>query len=78
MPSEAVVLISIIQQGTVTNDVARAVQEAKQGHIKFKMDNTSNVHVGLGKVLPSSNRILYLKSNICVMEMIQNLVTIYV
>ncbi|KAH9791364.1 Ribosomal protein L1p/L10e family [Citrus sinensis] len=38
------------KQGTVTNDVARAVQEAKQGHIKFKMDNTSNVHVGLGKV----------------------------
>ncbi|GAY54293.1 hypothetical protein CUMW_155590 [Citrus unshiu] len=38
------------KQGTVTNDVARAVQEAKQGHIKFKMDNTSNVHAGLGKV----------------------------
>ncbi|XP_031256073.1 uncharacterized protein LOC116114057 [Pistacia vera] len=38
------------KQGTVTNDVARAVQEAKQGHIKFKMDNTSNLHVGLGKV----------------------------
>ncbi|KAL5793597.1 hypothetical protein ACOSP7_002191 [Xanthoceras sorbifolium] len=38
------------KQGTVTNDVVRAIQEAKQGHVKFKMDNTSNVHVGLGKV----------------------------
>ncbi|KAI9176548.1 hypothetical protein LWI28_004125 [Acer negundo] len=38
------------KQGTVTNDIARAVHEAKQGHVKFKMDNTSNVHVGLGKV----------------------------
>lgn len=43
----------------MTNDVARAVQEAKQGHIKFKMDNTSNVHVGLGKVPLSSNIVLY-------------------
>ncbi|KAJ0112900.1 hypothetical protein Patl1_02454 [Pistacia atlantica] len=48
------------KQGTVTNDVARAVQEAKQGHIKFKMDNTSNLHVGLGKV-PSSPNIVSLK-----------------
>ncbi|KAK3183973.1 hypothetical protein Dsin_031259 [Dipteronia sinensis] len=38
------------KQGTVTNDIARAVHEAKQGHVKFKMDNTSNVHVGLGKL----------------------------
>lgn len=52
----------------MTNDVARAVQEAKQGHIKFKMDNTSNVHVGLGKVPSSPNIVLYVNRIIHVLK----------
>ncbi|KAK8477962.1 hypothetical protein V6N11_058038 [Hibiscus sabdariffa] len=37
------------KQGTVTKDVTKAVKEAKQGQVKFRMDKTSIVHVGIGK-----------------------------
>lgn len=36
--------------GSVTNDVAAAVTDAKRGRIDFKIDKTAIVHVGLGKV----------------------------
>ena len=35
--------------GTVTSDVAKAVQEVKKGKIEFKVDRTGNVHVPVGK-----------------------------
>ncbi|GAB2293286.1 hypothetical protein Dimus_027490 [Dionaea muscipula] len=37
------------KKGTVTNDIAAAVKEAKQGLLDFKMKD-SIVHVGIGKV----------------------------
>ncbi|XP_057954634.1 large ribosomal subunit protein uL1c isoform X2 [Malania oleifera] len=37
------------RKGSVTNDVARAVKEAKRGFVEFRMDNTAIVHAGLGK-----------------------------
>ncbi|CAN1224005.1 50S ribosomal protein L1 [Linum grandiflorum] len=37
------------KQGTVVSDVTRAVKAAKQNQIKFRMDKSSIVHVGLGK-----------------------------
>ncbi|OVA00114.1 Ribosomal protein L1 [Macleaya cordata] len=36
--------------GSVTSDVAAAVQDAKRGRIDFKIDKTAIVHAGLGKV----------------------------
>lgn len=36
--------------GTVTFDVARAVQEIKAGKIEFRVDKTGNVHAPIGKV----------------------------
>jgi large subunit ribosomal protein L1 len=36
--------------GTVTMDVARAVQEIKAGKIEFRVDRTGNVHAPIGKV----------------------------
>jgi large subunit ribosomal protein L1 len=36
--------------GTVTMDVATAVQEIKAGKIEFRVDRTGNVHVPIGKV----------------------------
>lgn len=36
--------------GTVTDDVARAVEEAKAGKIEFRVDRTGNVHAPVGKV----------------------------
>lgn len=36
--------------GTVTEDVASAVDEIKKGKVEFKVDKTSNLHVIVGKV----------------------------
>ena len=36
--------------GTVTMDVARAVQEAKAGKIEYRVDKAGNIHVPVGKV----------------------------
>ncbi len=38
------------KSGTVTNDVASAVKEVKQGKIDFKVDKTGIVHTSIGKV----------------------------
>lgn len=36
--------------GTVTNDVGRAVSEAKAGRIEFRVDKFGNLHAPIGKV----------------------------
>ncbi|EAL2883713.1 50S ribosomal protein L1 [Campylobacter jejuni] len=36
--------------GTVTMDVAQAVNNAKSGQVNFRVDKQGNIHVGLGKV----------------------------
>ena len=36
--------------GTVTEDVAKAVKDVKQGKVEFKMDKLSNIHFVIGKV----------------------------
>jgi large subunit ribosomal protein L1 len=38
------------KSGTVTNDVAQAVKEVKQGKIDFKVDKSGIVHTSVGKV----------------------------
>jgi large subunit ribosomal protein L1 len=38
------------KSGTVTNDVAKAVTEAKAGRVEFRVDSTGIVHMGIGKV----------------------------
>ena len=35
--------------GTVTDDVAKAVKEVKQGKVEFKMDKLANLHLVIGK-----------------------------
>ncbi|MDR2118470.1 MAG: 50S ribosomal protein L1 [Tannerellaceae bacterium] len=45
------------KSGTVTNDVASAVKEVKQGKIDFKVDKTGIVHTSIGKVSFSSDQI---------------------
>ncbi|MCQ2200321.1 MAG: 50S ribosomal protein L1 [Paludibacteraceae bacterium] len=46
------------KSGTVTNDVAKAVKEVKQGKIDFKVDKFGIVHTSIGKVSFSSDMIL--------------------
>lgn len=36
--------------GTVTNDVAKAVQEAKAGKIEYRLDKTNIIHCPIGKI----------------------------
>lgn len=36
--------------GTVTEDVAKAVSEVKQGKVEFKMDKLANLHVVIGRL----------------------------
>lgn len=36
--------------GTVTFDVAKAVQEVKRGRVEYKVDKAGNIHVVIGKV----------------------------
>ena len=46
------------KSGTVTNDVANAVKEVKQGKIDFKVDKTGIVHAGIGKISFGSEQIV--------------------
>jgi large subunit ribosomal protein L1 len=38
------------KSGTVTFDVAKAVQDAKAGKVEFRVDKSGNIHVPIGKV----------------------------
>lgn len=43
--------------GTVTMDVAQAVNNAKSGQVNFRVDKHGNIHAGLGKVSFSKEQI---------------------
>ena len=45
------------KSGTVTNDVAKAVEEVKKGKIDFKVDKSGIVHTSVGKVSFSVDQI---------------------
>jgi len=36
--------------GTVTNNIAKAVKDLKAGKIEYRVDKTSNIHCGVGKL----------------------------
>lgn len=38
------------KSGTVTNDMVRAVEEAKAGRVEYRVDSNGIVHLGIGKV----------------------------
>lgn len=38
------------KSGTVTNDVAKAIKEAKAGRVEYRVDSTGIIHLGVGKV----------------------------
>jgi large subunit ribosomal protein L1 len=46
------------KSGTVTPDVAKAVQEAKAGKVEYRVDSTGIVHLAIGKVSFGDTRLL--------------------
>jgi len=46
------------KSGTVTTDVAKAVQEAKAGRVEYRVDSTGIVHIGIGKVSFGQKKLL--------------------
>lgn len=46
------------KSGTVTTDVAKAVQEAKAGRVEYRVDSTGIVHIGVGKVSFGQKKLL--------------------
>lgn len=46
------------KSGTVTNDVAKAVSEAKAGRVEYRVDSTGIVHLGIGKVSFTTDQLL--------------------
>ena len=45
------------KSGTVTKDVARAVNEARQGRVEYRADETGVVHLAIGKVSFGSQKL---------------------
>jgi large subunit ribosomal protein L1 len=43
--------------GTVTFDVAKAIQEIKAGKVEFRVDKTAIIHVPVGKISFSANQL---------------------
>jgi large subunit ribosomal protein L1 len=46
------------KSGTVTADVAKAVEEAKAGRVEYRVDPTGIIHAGIGKVSFGEDKLL--------------------
>lgn len=43
--------------GTITNDITGTIDEIKKGRVEYKLDKTGNIHVGIGKVSFSADKL---------------------
>ena len=46
------------KSGTVTMDVAKAIQEIKSGKVEYRLDKTNIIHLGFGKVSFGAEKLL--------------------
>ena len=46
------------KSGTVSNDVTKAVSEAKAGRVEYRVDSTGIIHVGIGKVSFGNDKLM--------------------
>jgi len=46
------------KSGTVSNDVAKAVKDAKGGRVEYRIDSSGIIHVGIGKVSFGSKKLI--------------------
>jgi len=51
-------LMPNLKSGTVTTDVAKAVQEAKAGRVEYRVDSTGIIHLSVGKVSFGGEKLL--------------------
>jgi large subunit ribosomal protein L1 len=47
----------LLQLGTLTTDLPKAISELRQGRVEFKMDRTAIVHAPIGKVTFSTQQL---------------------
>lgn len=43
--------------GTITNDISGTIEEIQKGRVEYKLDKTGNLHVGIGKVSFSADKL---------------------
>ncbi|HUC87897.1 MAG TPA: 50S ribosomal protein L1 [Candidatus Binatia bacterium] len=46
------------KSGTVTNDLAKALNEAKTGRVEYRVDGAGIVHLGIGKVSAGQDKLM--------------------
>lgn len=46
------------KSGTVTNDIPKAIKEAKAGRVEYRVDSTGIVHLGIGKLSFGEEKLL--------------------
>jgi large subunit ribosomal protein L1 len=46
------------KSGTVTMDVAKAINEIKSGKVEYRLDKTNIIHLGFGKVSFGTEKLL--------------------
>jgi large subunit ribosomal protein L1 len=46
------------KSGTVTTDIAKALNEAKTGRVEYRVDSTGIIHLAIGKVSAGQDKLM--------------------
>ncbi len=55
-----------LKTGTVTNDIAKAIEDVRKGKVEFRVDKQGGIHLSIGKMSFDEDKIY--ENSICVME----------
>lgn len=59
-------LMPSLKTGTVTNDIAKAIEDVRKGKVEFRVDKQGGIHLSIGKMSFDEDKIY--ENSICVME----------